>query len=148
MRGYAAIGLYHPKTDCNVGGAARAASVYGAALVVVQARKFVRYSTDTTKAWRSIPTIVVEDLWAAVPVGCVPVVIEKSKRAVSLFNFCHPERAFYIFGPEDGSVPEHIQSQCGNVVCIPMEYCMNLAATVNVVLYDRAAKQAARETMP
>jgi tRNA(Leu) C34 or U34 (ribose-2'-O)-methylase TrmL len=47
----------------------------------------------------------------------------------------------YIFGPEDGSLPQSVVDQCEHVVFIPTTGCMNLAATVNVVLYDRLAKQ-------
>ena len=34
-RGYAAVGLYMPKTEMNVGGAMRAAYCYGASLIAV-----------------------------------------------------------------------------------------------------------------
>ena len=45
-----------------------------------------------------------------------------------------------IFGPEDGSVGKKIVKWCDDVVYIPTIGCMNLAATANVVLYDRMAK--------
>jgi hypothetical protein len=51
-----------------------------------------------------------------------------------------PDRALYIFGPEDGSLDKDIRDWCEDVVYIPTTGCMNLAATVNVVLYDRLAK--------
>ena len=61
--------------------------------------------------------------------------------AQSLADYKHPERAFYIFGPEDGTLGERVLSWCRDVVYVPMEAgCMNLAAIVNVVLYDRASK--------
>ena len=47
-----------------------------------------------------------------------------------------------FFGPEDGTLGPEILAWCRDVVYVPTRYCMNLAATVNVVLYDRAAKQA------
>lgn len=50
------------------------------------------------------------------------------------------DRALYIFGPEDGSLDKEIRDWCEDVVYIPTTGCMNLAATVNVVLYDRLAK--------
>ncbi|MFH7439550.1 TrmH family RNA methyltransferase, partial [Pseudomonas syringae pv. tagetis] len=53
----------------------------------------------------------------------------------------HPDRALYIFGPEDGSLDQEIPDWCEDVVYIPTEGCMNLAATVNVVLYHRMAKR-------
>lgn len=43
----------------------------------------------------------------------------------------------------DGQLWQRLMDQQGrDVVYVPTNGCMNLAATVNVVLYDRAAKQA------
>lgn len=100
-----------------------------------------KYSTDTMKAWRHMPCITAESVMDAVPFGCVPVVIELCDRAKSLVNFSHPESAYYIFGPEDGSVKKEIIERAPLVIQVPTRYCMNLAAAVNVVLYDRIAKQ-------
>ena len=58
----------------------------------------------------------------------------------NLKDFRHPERAFYVFGPEDGSLTEKTLSICQDVVYVPTKASMNLAATVNVVLYDRLSK--------
>lgn len=138
-RGYAAIGLYAPKTDANVGGALRAASCYGAALVVIQGQRFKRHSTDTNAAYRRIP-VVHGALDALIPFDCVPVCVELCEGAVSLVEYQHPQRAFYMFGPEDGSLPIELQKRCRDRVYVPTNHCMNLAATVNVLLYDRLAK--------
>jgi tRNA(Leu) C34 or U34 (ribose-2'-O)-methylase TrmL len=140
MRGYAAIGLDHPKCDANVGGAWRAAQVYGASLIVMQGARFERQITDTMKAWRHIPVLRVDDLMRAIPYDCVPVAVDLVEGATSLVEYKHPQRAFYVFGPEDGTLGDRILSKCRDVVYVPTRGCMNLAATVNVVLYDRAAK--------
>mgnify|MGYP002133371319 CR=1 FL=1 len=142
MRGYAAIGLDRPKDKANLGGVLRAAGCYGASMVAVSGDRMGKFATDTMKAWKHMPCIEVDDLLAAKPFGCVPVVIEITPRARSLFTFVHPENAFYIFGPEDGSVSQRIVDAAQMVVAVPTNRCMNLAATVNVVLYDRAAKAA------
>ena len=139
MAGFAAIGLYGAKRDANVGGALRAAHCFGARLVVVEGARYRRAATDTTAAFRTIP-LVHAPLIDAIPFDCVPVAVEISDGAVSLPEFVHPARAFYIFGPEDGSVPAHVIERCKHVVAVPTAYCLNLAATVNVLLYDRAAK--------
>lgn len=141
MRGYSAIGLINTKTEANVGGALRACSCYGAALVAIQGKRYQKEATDTPSSWMHIPTIQTEHLRDVIPYDCVPVAIEITEDARSLIHFTHPERAFYIFGPEDGSIPKEVLSWCKFVVKIPTKYCMNLASTVNVVLYDRLAKQ-------
>lgn len=43
---------------------------------------------------------------------------------------------------EDGSLPRDVLAWCRDVVVIPGRHCLNLAAAANVVLYDRAAKEA------
>jgi tRNA(Leu) C34 or U34 (ribose-2'-O)-methylase TrmL len=100
------------------------------------------YKTDTQDAYKRIPIVTVDDILASTPHGCTPVVIEIVERAKSLVDFVHPDRAFYIFGPEDGSVDKRIVDTCVHRVFVPTNGCMNLAATVNVVLYDRMAKVA------
>lgn len=140
-RGYAAIGLYNPKCTANLGGVLRAAGCYGASLVAVSITRLGKYSTDTMKAWKHVPCLEVVDVMQAIPFGAIPVVVELCDRAKPLFDFVHPERAYYIFGPEDGSVPKPIIDRAPHVIQIPTDGCMNLAACVNVVLYDRMAKQ-------
>ena len=139
-RGFAAVGLYVPKNNINVGAVLRAAQCYRAALVVIQGRKRVRYPTDTCKAWRHHPVIFTDNLLDSIPYDAVPVAIECVESAKSLVNYTHPERAFYVFGPEDGTLPKDILSRCRDVIQIPTNGCMNLAATANVVLYDRLLK--------
>ena len=138
-----AIGLVNPKTPANYGSVLRAAECYGAQLVVSQGRRLAlsKGYTDVTKAHRSIPALQVDDVMSAVPHGAIPVCIEFVDDAQSLVDYVHPKNAFYIFGPEDGSVPMEIRKRCRDVVYVPTKHCMNLAATVNVVLYDRLAKE-------
>lgn len=141
-RGYFGVGLYRPKSEANVGAALRACGVYGAAMMALQGQRFKKSSTDTMKAWRHLPLLESADLLASIPYGCVPVAVELSPNARSLVTYTHPERAFYIFGPEDGSVGKEVLAGCRDVIYIPTNGCMNLAACVNVVLYDRLAKRA------
>lgn len=141
MRGYAAIGLDRCKSRENLGGALRAAGCYGASMVMLSGSRMGRYATDTMCAYKHMPCLEVSDLMASIPYGAEPVVIELTERSRSLVNFVHPESAFYIFGPEDGSVSDAILNRVQRVVQIPTTHCMNLAATVNVVLYDRLAKR-------
>lgn len=142
-RGYAAIGLFNPKNSLNVGSALRAAGCYQASMVAVTGHRSGTRCTDTQKAYRHIPLLHVDDLKSVIPFDCVPVAVDLIPGATPLHQYRHPERAFYIFGPEDGTLGERITSWCRDVVYVPTHYCMNLAATTNVVLYDRLAKQLA-----
>ena len=103
-RGYAAVGLHMPKTPSNVGSVLRAAHCYGVAMVAQTGKRYHGASTDTMKAYRHLPLLNVDDLFAVVPHDCVPVAVDLLDDARSLVNYRHPERAFYIFGPEDGTL--------------------------------------------
>jgi tRNA(Leu) C34 or U34 (ribose-2'-O)-methylase TrmL len=140
MSGFSAIGLYHTKTDANMGGVMRAAECFDVKLIMLVGRRFQKEPTDVYKTYRKIPVLEVER-FDATPYDCQKVVIEVREDAVSLQEFAHPSRAFYIFGPEDGSVPDDIVAGCQHRVCIPTKHCLNLAATANIVLYDRMAKR-------
>lgn len=140
-RGYAAIGLFMPKTPANVGSVLRAAHCYGAAMVAKTGQRYIHAPTDPQKGYRHIPLIQCEDLHEMVPYDCVPIAVDLIEGARTLNSYTHPERAFYIFGPEDGTLGKVVTSWCRDVVYIPTAHCMNLAATVNVVLYDRMVKR-------
>lgn len=68
------------------------------------------------------------------------VCVEFAENAEPLPGYQHPLNAFYIFGPEDGTIGQDVIDRADAVVYVPTNGCMNLAATVNVVLYDRLTK--------
>jgi tRNA(Leu) C34 or U34 (ribose-2'-O)-methylase TrmL len=139
-RGYAALGLFNPKNSINVGHVLRAAGAFGAAMVAATGERFRGFPTDTEAARRFLPLLFVDDLRTVIPHDCVPVAIELVEGAKPLTTFPHPPRAFYIFGPEDGSLGRAVTDWCRDTVYIPAG-CLNLAACVNVVLYDRLVKR-------
>ena len=144
MRGYAVIALDNPKCLQNLGGVLRAASCYGASLILIGGVRLARLgklATDTTRAYRHIPTIFVDDIMDHVPFDCVPIAVDLVENARNLSKYTHPQRAFYIFGAEDSTLGKGILEKCRDRVMVPTNGCMNLAATVNVLLYDRMAKQ-------
>lgn len=137
---YYCIGLDNPKTADNVGAALRAAFVYDAAFVAVSGHRYSKSRTDTFKAYRHLPLLQVDNLHDAIPYDCVPIAVDLIPGAASLPEYKHPERAFYIFGAEDATLGRRITSWCRDVIYVPTRRCMNLAACVNVILYDRLAK--------
>ncbi|MFM2483071.1 RNA methyltransferase [Celerinatantimonas sp. YJH-8] len=140
---FACIGLVNPKSPENVGSVLRAAGCYGASSIFYTGTRYFRasrYVTDTKKVHQRIPALGVDDLRSVLPKDATPVAIELVPGAIALPEYQHPKKAFYIFGPEDGSVDKSLLNWCRDVVYIPTWGCMNLAATVNVVLYDRLVK--------
>lgn len=76
---------------------------------------------------------------------CAPVSVEFNQSAETLPLFTHPKNALYVFGPEDGDVPQGIRRNCWHFVQIPacatmVDVPLNLAAAVNITLYDRLIK--------
>lgn len=137
------IGLYNPKSPENVGSIMRAAGCYQASAVRYTGERFsraVKYQTDTKNITSKIPLIHVTDLLADLPADTRLVCVEFAEGATLLPQFEHPEQALYLFGPEDGSLPQAIIDAADHVVFVPTIGCMNLAASVNVVLYDRLCK--------
>ena len=137
------IGLINPKSAVNVASVLRAAGCYGVCSVMYTGQRFgyaKEFNADTKSFHRQIPTIGVDDLLAVSPAGARKVAIELVEGATPLPYYTHPENVFYIFGPEDGSIPQHVLAECDEVVYVPTRSCMNLAATANVVLYDRLSK--------
>lgn len=143
-RGYACVGLDNPKDIFNIGAAARAVGCYKAAFLAVSgtraSHRLNHIATDTQKTIRHTPFLKVDDLKNIIPHNCVPVAVDLVPEAKDLTNYSHPERAFYIFGAEDATLGDRVLSWCRDIIYIPTQGCMNLAATVNVVLYDRMIK--------
>jgi len=137
------IGLSNPKSPTNVGAVLRAAGCFQADSILYTGVRYDRaaaFCTDTQNLSKSIPLTGVNCFLESAPENAKIVVIELAENAISLADFKHPENAFYIFGPEDGTVKQKVVNQADSVVYIPTVGCLNLAATVNIVLYDRLAK--------
>ena len=109
-------------------------------MVATSGRRYSKALTDTVKSFRRLPLIQCDDLRMVIPYDCVPVAVDLVEGAESLFEYKHPPRAFYIFGPEDGTLGRQTLDWCRETIYVPTKGCMNLAATVNVVLYDRLMK--------
>jgi tRNA(Leu) C34 or U34 (ribose-2'-O)-methylase TrmL len=127
-----------------MGSILRAAGCYQAQSIRYTGTRYARakaFSTDTKNAHLNIAVAQVTSVIHSVnDKHLTKVAIELVKGATPLPLFKHPEEALYIFGPEDGSIEQDVIDQCDYVVYIPTIGCMNLAATVNVLLYDRLAK--------
>jgi tRNA(Leu) C34 or U34 (ribose-2'-O)-methylase TrmL len=137
------LGLSNPKSPSNVGAVLRAAGCFQADSILYTGVRYDRaaaFCTDTQSQSKNIPLTGVSCLLESAPEGANIVVIELAEDAESLANFQHPDNAFYIFGPEDGTVKQKVVNNADSVVYIPTRGCLNLAATVNIVLYDRLAK--------
>src|SRR4030095_12131863 len=102
-RGFFGIGIYHPKTEHNVGTLWRTANLYGASFIFTIGRRYHRQASDTMATHLHTPLFhydSVEDLKANLPWSTPLVGIELDPRAESLADFQHPMRAAYLLGAE------------------------------------------------
>ncbi|GAA0852707.1 RNA methyltransferase [Aliiglaciecola litoralis] len=137
------IGLINPKSPTNVGAVLRAAGCYGASRINYTGQRYDnarRFSTDTKHASQHIPLQRVEDVFDNIDDSVRKVAIELVEGAVPLPHYQHHDATMYVFGPEDGTIPQSVLDRCDDILYVPTKGCMNLAATVNVLLYDRMAK--------
>jgi tRNA(Leu) C34 or U34 (ribose-2'-O)-methylase TrmL len=141
------IGLINPKSPDNVNSVMRAAGNFQVDSVFYTGKRYPRALMRNPdipdmrrKVGRAIPLTETTDLMDIVPVGMKVVCVEFAEDALALPEYQHPDNAFYFFGPEDGTISQDIIDRADAVVYVPTIGCMNLAATVNVLLYDRLAK--------
>lgn len=144
QRGFAAVGLISQKCPENTGPILRAAHAYSADMVVFQTPRWKPDAQNTSKAELHVPTLI-GNLKDLKPIGARVVAVEFIPSAQDLTTYVHPDQAFYVFGPEGGSLDQEVLDWADDVIYVPTQICMNLAATVNVVLYDRAAKRSAKQ---
>ena len=148
MGGYFGIGIYHGKSEVNIGTLWRGAWQLGAAFIFTVGRRYKDQVSDTYKTWRNIPRFEYEslgDLQNAWPYNCQSVAIEMG--GDPLISFKHPKRAVYILGAEDNGLPESVINMCGDIVSIPAirQPSFNVAQAGTIVMYDRLVKSGAIE---
>lgn len=117
-RGYFGIGIQNTKTEMNVGTLWRSAHILGAAFIFTIGHRYKRQSSDTTKAWKTIPLYhftTFDDFYKSMPHDCMLIGVELDERAIGIEKFYHPERCIYLLGT----------------------YCLNVAVAGSIVMYDR-----------
>lgn len=146
-----AVAMVNPRYAHNVGAAVRAAACFGVGQVwwtgdrvmldVAKGERLPR--EERMKDYQNITLVQFDHFFDQFPKDVTPVAVELRPNAEALPDFVHPEKALYVFGPEDGSLGKVELLHCHRFVCIPSTHCVNLAAAVYLVLYDRMVKAGA-----
>ncbi len=142
-RGFFEIGIFHGKTEVNLGTLWRSAYQLGAAGIFTIGRRYKTQSSDTTKTWRHIPLrqyVSIDQLIETLPNSCPLVGIEMGGSVLS--SFAHPERACYLLGAEDHGLPDNVAERCHHLVSIESmrTTSFNVAVAGSIVMYDRMVK--------
>lgn len=143
-RGYFGIGIFHCKTETNVGTLWRSAAILGADFIFTIGKRYQAQSSDTVKAPRHIPLYHYkdyDDFFQHVPYGCPVIAVELADNSTPLEAFVHPERCIYLLGAEDNGIPESILTRCQDTVQLIGELCYNVSTAGSIVMYDRAVKR-------
>lgn len=148
MRGYFGIGIYHAKTEHNIGTLWRSAQLYGAAFIFTVGRRYQMQASDTPKTRNHTPLFeysTIDDLVAHLPQSCPLVGVELDPRAQALSQFAHPERACYLLGAEDHGLPLNVLDRCHAVVQVETlrPQSLNVAVAGSLVLHHRHTTRSA-----
>lgn len=141
-----AVILCNPKYSANVGAVQRAASCFGFKQVwwtgnrvrLDEGQRLPR--EERLRGYKDVELRQFDYPFEHFDRSVTPVAIELVDNAEWLTDFEHPQNAVYVFGPEDGSVPQVMRQHCHRFVKIPTRHCTNLAAAVYIVMYDRMFK--------
>jgi tRNA(Leu) C34 or U34 (ribose-2'-O)-methylase TrmL len=145
-----AVALVNPRFPHNVGKAVRAASCFGIPQVWFsgdrvslqpRGKKYRLPREERMKGYKDVELRHFDPFFDEFDREVVPVAVELRPGAENLMTFEHPERALYVFGPEDGSLQQVHLRHCHRFVVIPTRHCTNLGAAVYLVLYDRMYKR-------
>ena len=143
MRGYFGIGAIGMKNSENYGTLFRSAFSLGAKFIFLIGCRFKRQVSDTTCSHKHIPLFTYttfEEFYQNLPYNCKLIGIEKIQEATPLHVFKHPERACYLLGPEDGSIPKYVIDKCHDLVVLNGRYCLNVAVAGSIVMHDRSRR--------
>lgn len=141
------IGLVNPKSPDNVNSVMRAAGNFRVDSVFYTGKRYPRalmrnpgIPDMSRQVGQQIPLSEVVNFADCGQQNMKLVCVEFAENAIALPEFKHPQNAIYVFGPEDGNLEQDLIDQADAVVYIPTVGCMNMAATVSVLLYDRLSK--------
>lgn len=141
MHGYFGIGVYHAKSECNIGTLMRTAYSYGASFVYTVGKRYQRQASDTVNAMMKIPLyhfLTVDELVDHLPVACPLIGVELVEGAQEVGNYTHMPVACYLLGAEDHGIPAKDLARCHQVIVIPgAKTCLNVAVAGSIVLFDR-----------
>lgn len=144
-RGFFGVGVYHPKTEENIGTLLRTAYLYDASFVFTVGRRYRAQATDTPKTPRHMPLLHytdIDDLIEHLPYAAPLVGVELDPRATRLDKFQHPQQAVYLLGAEDMGLPQDVIDRCHHLVVLDAvrPQSMNVATAGSIVIYDRHIK--------
>lgn len=148
-----AVALCNPKYPRNVGAVLRACSCFGikqlwfsgnrVPLKADNGKDYRLPREERMKGYNEVELRNFDYFFEQFDRDITPIAVELRQNSELLPQFIHPEKALYVFGPEDGSIDQVMLRHCHRFVVIPTAHCVNLSAAVYLILYDRMSKRIA-----
>lgn len=140
IRGFFEIGVFHPKTEANIGTLMRSAYQLGASGVFTIGRRYQQQASDTVKAYRHLPVrhfTTFDEFYAAIPLACRLIGVEMGGKPLG--NACHPQSAVYLLGAEDHGLPPEVVKRCQQIISLDAirTPSYNVAVAGSLVMYHR-----------
>ena len=140
IRGFFEIGVYHIKSEINIGTLWRSAYQLGASGIFTIGKRYKKQASDTYKATRHIPLrhyLDIDEMLSNRPTGARLIGVEMGGQVLSTFN--HPQQAIYLLGAEDHGLPDRIIEQCNSIVSLEAINTLsyNVAIAGSLIMYDR-----------
>lgn len=137
---YFEIGIFHFRSDENIGTLWRSAYQLGAAGIFTIGRPYKRQTSDVVGTEYQLPLrhfLNFEAFEAARPLGALLVAVELG--GTSLAQFRHPEQAIYLLGSEANGLPPKVLAQCNAVISVESvnKASYNVAVAGSLVMYHR-----------
>lgn len=144
MRGFFGIGVYHPKTQVNIGTLWRSAYIFDADFIFTIGKRYGKQASDTLKAYRHVPLFHYEsfkEFKAHLPYQSQLVCVELTNKAKPLEKFSHPQQAVYLLGAEDDGLPDKFMTDNQVVqIASAKNHCLNVAVAGSIIMHDRFSK--------
>ena len=139
-RGFFEIGVYHPKTEANIGTLMRSAYQLGAAGVFTIGHRYKPQASDTYKAYRHLPVrhfATFAEFQEARPYAARLVGVEMGGKPLGQTS--HPQTAVYLLGAEDHGLPPDVLAACQQVISLEAVgvASYNVAVAGSLVMYHR-----------
>lgn len=143
--GYCSIGIYHPKTEVNIGTLWRTAYQLKVSYIFTIGKRYELQQSDVWNTQLRIPLFnydTFDDYKKNLPKQCRIVAVEIGGKPLRTFH--HPGICSYLLGAEDHGLPSSILEKCYTTVSIESqrkELSYNVAVAGSLVLYDRYIKR-------
>lgn len=142
-----AVVLVDTKYGHNAAGALRTCHAFGISQLWITGERWAEGwekrmpREERMRRYGDVEVFRSDDPLRAFGQGVTPVAVEVMPVAEIMPFFEWPENPVFVFGPEDGSLPDWARRNSHRHVIIPTRVCLNLSTAIAITLYDWQSKE-------